>query len=127
MIGDSEDEELTKNELMKLGMRVQDVLVSVPSEEAMRNLKIEPGMTTANERVKISGYPEDIADYLDRDEYHVRKALIWLEAEQTAQVHSFIQEGRRRFFQLNPQLEDIEYGSDWEPPEDWDPFGMEDN
>jgi len=76
---------------------------------------------------KISGYPEDIADYLDRDEYHVRKALIWLEAEQTAQVHSFIQEGRRRFFQLNPQLEDIEYGSDWEPPEDWDPFGMEDN
>ncbi len=120
-------EELTKNELMKLGMRVQDVLISVPSKKDMRNIKIEPGMTTARERVKISGYPEDIADYLGEDEYHVRKALIWLEAEETAPVHSFIQEGRRRFFELDTRLNDIEYGSDWEPPEDWDPFSIEDN
>ena len=117
------DSEFSRDELIKLANRCQDLLPRLQSEIQFPSLRqgfsvqlrevpddfLQDGPskssknTLARSRAKITGRAEDLADALDKPSHQVRQALAFLEQTETgAVVESTIDEGERRWFIRDP-------------------------
>ncbi|EMA16144.1 hypothetical protein [Haloarcula amylolytica] len=105
-LGDAEPEEIDEQELLRIAHRCHDVLPVVKDEEhllsltPLYNIKLE-----AHERPKLTGTAQDISAHIDESSSTVRRALIYLERQQTANVESVIDDGTRRWYEVDPTAE----------------------
>lgn len=121
--GEEPESNLSRDELMKLALRCQDLLPrlqseiqfppiqqgfsvqlqEVPSDFLQNDQSESSEQTLARIRARITGRAEDLADALDKPTYQVRQALAFLEQTETGSpVESTIDDGERRWFIRDP-------------------------
>lgn len=89
--------DMDEEELQKLGLRVQDVIPVVESQEQLRKIEVT-GLEEADEVPKITGQVRHISDWIEVPEEKVRQALIYISNNTTADVKSIVDSGRRRWY-----------------------------
>ena len=103
---DPSDQDLSEQELMELARRCHDNLPVVQSGGHLRELTTHVDIQLPVDlQAKVSGTAQDISAYIDEPVHQVRKALIYLERQETASVESIIHEGTRRWFEKRPDVE----------------------
>jgi hypothetical protein len=104
---DTQSSELSEEELLQLANVIRDRLPIVPSEKVIRQLNHTSTLETGD-YPKIAGTVDAIARVVDEDELEVRQALIYLERHEYESVKSTIQNGTRRWFEENENVDDWE-------------------
>lgn len=99
-----EDDSLSESETITLANRVLDNLPSVPDRDSL--LELNAHLTVEDREVpKVTGAADDLAIYLDEEEEHVRRACLYLEHNEIETVESVIDDGVRRWYQINPRVD----------------------
>lgn len=102
---EADERELERHELIELANRAHKRLPKVPTPEYLDVLVEYPNIVDEDEKPMLTGTAADIADVLGEPVYHVRQSLIWLEREQHAGVDSRIDDGIRRWYELDPSMD----------------------
>lgn len=93
-----------RNELIQLANRCHNHLPKVRDGDHLREISSRIVTPDGTEVPQLTGTAEDIARELGEDQERVRQALIFLEQEQHANISSVIQEGIRRWYEVDPSV-----------------------
>lgn len=103
--GTDEADSLDRQELISLANKCHEKLPRVPDGDALVELTSRMTGYEQEEVPMLTGAAEDIAGAIDEPTPQVRKALIFLEQEQHANISSIIHKGIRRWYEVDPHID----------------------
>lgn len=95
--------DLDEGELMHLAHQCHELVPVVQDSRHLLDLTpVVDLQLEVEERARLTGTAQDISAFVDEPEPEVRKALIYLERQATTRVESFIDDGTRRWYDVDP-------------------------
>ena len=103
---DDVDNELEEHEIRHLAIQVHGRLPVVADADHLKSLvKHDSPTLDPQVRASITGTAQDISAVIDVPEPDVRTALIFLERQESAAIKSLIHDGTRRWYEINPKVD----------------------